>query len=80
MAIQVDGIPENYPNDVCLMGQGALCCSYLLIGSTGACCAKGTGFQALIEKRRAEKSMLSMGDNCSGPDEFTVPSQTESPS
>jgi len=69
--VKVDGIPPEYPETVCLIGQGALCCSYIVIGPDGFACAKGTGLQALIDKRRQEKTMTALSDNCSGPPDFT---------
>jgi len=63
-------LDEKHLKNVCKLGGGAFTCSYLGMGAEGAECFKGTGFQRIIDQRRAEKSMRAMGDNCSGPPNF----------
>lgn len=69
-------INENHLKNVCKLGGGAFTCSYLMMGAEGAECSKGTGFQRIIDQRRAEKSMRAMGDNCSGPPKFESMQET----
>lgn len=65
-------IPEGYEKTVCKAGEGADCCSFLGVGGKGWMCLKKGEFEALIEKRRLEKTMVAMSDNCSGPPDFEV--------
>lgn len=69
----MDNLPEEYPDDVCLLGKGEACCSFLMLGPGGLFCGKGSAFQPILEKRRAEKSIRAMGDNCEGPPTFAQP-------
>lgn len=69
-------IDEKHLKNVCKHGGGAFTCSYLASGGQGFECLKGTGFQNIIERRRAEKSMIAMGDNCSGPPKFEPTQET----
>lgn len=57
--------PERAKN-ICKMGQGHECCSFLTFGAGGFCCAKGSSVEPIILKRRNEKTMTAMGDNCPG--------------
>ena len=62
-------IPGDYVKDICKIGQGELCCSYLLMGPDGYECAKwdkNIGFRRAIEIRRANGTIKSLGDNCNG--------------
>jgi hypothetical protein len=61
---------ESHIVNVCKLGLGAATCSFLAYDGQWSC-VKGTRFAALIEARRREKSMKAMGDNCSGPPQFT---------
>lgn len=50
----------------CKLFQMEKCCSYLASGPDGMECLKGTSLEKEIVKRRKEKSMNAMGDNCDG--------------
>ena len=50
---------------VCKIGQGALCCKYLLAGTQGFECAKHEGSKDLID-RNWNESKSAQGDNCDG--------------
>lgn len=52
--------------EVCLIGQGAKCCRYLLMGSKGFECAKNTDFKSILDDRVADNAMVAQGDNCDG--------------
>ena len=45
------------------MGQGALCCKFLVAGAGGLECAKLT---SLHDQLNDKPSMLAQGDNCDG--------------
>jgi hypothetical protein len=62
---------ENYINTVCKIGQGALCCKYLVAGTTGLeCCKIDESNKAVIDKEWAVNSHnhTAQGDNCEGQD------------
>lgn len=63
-------------NNVCKPGKGPFTCSYLGMGEQGLECLKSTEFQKAIDHMRAAKSMVAMGDNCSGPPEFRLTQET----
>ncbi len=65
-------IDEERQKNTCLVGKGAACCSFLVMGPNGFACAKGSSFEEALLERRAKKSMAAMGDNCSGPPIFTA--------
>ena len=69
---------KEHVDKVCIPGNGAFTCSYLVFSSEvrGFECAKGTELEVVILKRRAQKSMNAMGDNCSGPPDFKVAQET----
>lgn len=63
-------LPPGYLEAVCKLGQGEKACSFLMHDGSNPSCAKGSGFEIIIRQRRAEGSIRSRGDNCSGPPEF----------
>ena len=63
---------REHVDNVCKFGEGAFTCSYLATGADGFECLKGTELEKLVDQRRAEKSIDTMGDNCSGPPKFEV--------
>lgn len=71
----MSNIADDHVKLVCQPGKQC-CCSFLTMhGSSGWTCVKAAGLEglkALIDKRRAEKSIRAMGDNCSGPPGFKV--------
>lgn len=48
------------------MGQGHACCRYLILGSSGFECAKGTPGGAMLDMRVRTESIVARGDNCDG--------------
>jgi len=62
--------------NVCKIGQGNQCCSYLILDGDGWGCAKNSHFSPMINQRRLEGTMTAMSDNCSGPPDFTPNQQT----
>ncbi len=59
-------IDDKDITEVCKLGQGEECCAYLILGSSGAKCAKGTMLAYNIELRLANGTMNAKGDNCEG--------------
>ncbi len=59
------GMSIEYIKEMCKAGQEG-CCAFLVAGSEGFECAKGTGLQQLIDLRLAEGTMNATGDNCNG--------------
>lgn len=58
---------ETYTKTVCKIGQGAECCRYLLMGPSGWECGKGDPRAVdTIDRKVAEGSFISLGDNCEG--------------
>lgn len=39
---------------------------------TGFECAKGTNMEILLRKRRKDKTIRAMGNNCGGPPDFKI--------
>jgi hypothetical protein len=65
-------LPLGYDENVCKKGRDELTCSFLGFAGTGFSCLKGSSFEFTILQKKAEGSMGSKGDNCSGPPDFTV--------
>lgn len=57
---------DKYVKDVCKVGKGENCCSYLGMGASGWECLKESSLKATIDKKREQKSMNAMSDNCDG--------------
>lgn len=68
-------LPESHVEKVCKFGKGPEACSFLALGD-GFACLKGGNLEQLIRDRRAQKTIRSMGDNCSGPPAFQTPAET----
>ena len=51
---------------VCKVGQGAECCRYLVCGSKGFECVKGTDTGKFLDSRVAKGTITAKGDNCEG--------------
>lgn len=58
--------------NLCKIGKGNATCSFLMVGSDGLECAKGTSFETTLRIRREASSMVALGDNCSGPPYYRV--------
>lgn len=69
-------LDDKHLDEVCKLKQGARTCSFLTAGAGGFECAKGTAVETLIRRRRDAGTMNAVGDNCSGPPDFT-PTNTE---
>jgi len=65
-------VDNDYVHRVCKPGYGAATCSYIGAMAKGWICMKKTELEAQVNRRRNEKSMVAMGDNCSGPPEFKL--------
>ena len=63
-------LSDDQMENLCLVGSGRFCCSFLVMGSNGFQCAKSTEFESVIRVRRARGTITAMGDNCSGPPDF----------
>lgn len=57
---------KEFAKKTCKLFQDEKCCSYLACGPGGFECLKDTELEKVIDKRRDEKSMNAMGDNCKG--------------
>ncbi len=65
-------LSESMVTKICKRGMGEVCCSFLIAAPPdGYSCAKGTDIDLLIRERRSSASITAMGDNCSGPPDFT---------
>lgn len=62
-------IPDDRLKGVCKSGQGEATCSFIGCGGEYIC-LKGTEMEGTIKRRRAERTMRALGDNCSGPPDF----------
>lgn len=63
-------LSKEHLKDVCRLGGGAHTCSYLVMGTAGFECSKGTGMETMIRERREAGTMNAGGDNCSGAPDF----------
>jgi hypothetical protein len=61
---------ESHVKDVCKLGQGGHCCSYLGAGADGWECLKESSLKSTIDARRSAGTMNAKGDNCGGFDAF----------
>jgi hypothetical protein len=65
-------IPTDRVEKLCLMGQGAKCCSFLGMSGSGPLCLKGSMYAPQIQERRRQQTMGAMGDNCTGHPDFKL--------
>ncbi len=63
----MNAIHISHLHKVCLVGQGADCCRYILGGSSGFKCAKGTFLATALDARI---DMVAKGNNCNGEDDI----------
>jgi len=66
MAKELPIIDDNWRMETCKMGKGNKCCRYLVLGTAGFECAKGSSMAPAIDSRVANGHFLSKGDNCAG--------------
>lgn len=60
-------IPKEMLKAVCKMGEGEVCCRYIVADGTGICCAKHEeGLALQINRRVGAGVFVAMGDNCEG--------------
>lgn len=66
-------IPEGHETTVCECTGGKKRCSFLMFNAKDLVweCAKEAGDERGIWQRRKDGSINAMGDNCSGPPDFT---------
>lgn len=58
---------SRHVKTICLIGQGAATCRYLLVGKNGFECAKHKGLKDSIDRTWAQDSTkVAQGDNCDG--------------
>lgn len=71
-------VPDgDHLQQVCRPGAGSQTCAYLMLSNAGFQCAKGGVAQMYIDLRLAEGTMKAIGDNCSGPPNFTPPGESD---
>lgn len=61
-----DVVSADHAADICLIGQGSLCCRYLVMAPDGFNCEKGTAMGKEIDRRVEAGIYKSAGDNCPG--------------
>jgi hypothetical protein len=66
MVRQEEKMDKDYAKETCKIGQGEECCAFLVMGTGGFECAKGTSLHNAINLRLAEGTMNAKGDNCEG--------------
>lgn len=54
----------DHVKNVCKIGQGSLCCRYLVMGTEGFECGRMSGMEEVIDNRI--HSMTAKGNNCGG--------------
>lgn len=65
-------LTEEQTMRLCRTGHVPTTCSFLVYAAkAGWVCAKGSDLEPMINDRRARKDMVAMGNNCSGPPDFT---------
>ena len=69
--MNANSVTDDQVTNLCKMGQGENCCSFLVMSPDGFMCAKKTDMAGLIHHRRSLGTMTAQGDNCSGPPTFT---------
>jgi len=52
--------------DVCKIGQGHMCCRYLVMGTRGFECVKHSAMATLLDNRVETETITARGDNCDG--------------
>lgn len=59
-------ISKDTLNQVCLIGQGEMCCRYIMLGAAGFECGKHSEFKTQLDKRVETNTITAKGDNCAG--------------
>ena len=57
-------IPMEEVKTICKLGQGTECCRYLVCGTSGFECVKGTDTGRFLDSRVAKGTITARGDNC----------------
>jgi len=68
-----DAVPvdDNRRTSVCEGAGSSATCRFLTAGPGGFACAKGSDLHGYISGRVEAGTMKAVGDNCSGPPDFT---------
>lgn len=71
---EITALSEEHTRLICKKGMGGNCCSYLAmtVPNTWACAKELPDIYPIIDRRRAEGTMVAKGNNCSGPPDFKV--------
>jgi hypothetical protein len=56
----------KYLKEICKVGQGTVCCRYIVAGTEGITCAKLTPLKDEIDHRVKAGLFIAQGDNCEG--------------
>ena len=56
----------EHVKETCKIGQGHLCCRYLVMGGRGFECVKHTSMATLLDNRVETETIVARGDNCDG--------------
>lgn len=59
-------VDKKIADEVCRIGQGALCCRYLTMGRCGWSCEKATELRDVIDLKVVAGDFTARGDNCEG--------------
>jgi hypothetical protein len=65
MSIMME-LTQKHVKEICKLRGGIGTCSFLIMGEKGFECSKGTTYEACIQRRINEGSMVAKGDNCEG--------------
>lgn len=57
---------NDHIRTVCKIGQGKLCCRYLVMGTLGFECVKNTSLRSTLDNRVDMNAITAQGDNCEG--------------
>lgn len=58
---------NTHVQDVCRIGQGALCCKYLMCDEGGFFCGKSSGeWRKIVDNNWEKHQHVAQGDNCGG--------------
>lgn len=63
-------ITEDKLKNDCKLGQGPVCCRYLIGGERGFECAKLLSLKEYLDGRVAAGTINAQGDNCEGVDNY----------
>lgn len=70
---------NEYIKGVCRIGQGALCCRYLVMGPKGFGCMKANPSDKQVLDNTWGPSKVAQGDNCEGQQDLNNPTKQVNP-